>query len=312
MAQTLTNHYYDLVTDFYEYGWGQSFHFAPAFKGEAFDASLARHEHWLAAKMGLKKGMKTLDVGCGVGGPMRAIARFSGSHVVGLNNNKYQIKRGEKALRTEALDDICSFSHGDFMNMSFADETFDAAYAIEATCHAPDRVGVFSEMFRVMKPGGVLALYEWVMTDKYDSNSEEQRAIKLGIEHGDSIAELPHWSVVVDAVKTAGFEMVEHFDVAAEAAREQEHFNVPWYHPLEGHFTLTGFKHTPVGRMCTAYMVRALELVGLAPEGSYATAMMLEDGAMNLMLGGQQEIITPMYWVLARKPLAKAPATKKP
>ena len=37
--------------------------------------------------------------------------------------------------------------------------------------------------------------------------------------------------------------------------------------------------------------------------GSYATAMMLEDGAHNLMLGGQQEIFTPMYWVLIRKPM---------
>ena len=41
--------------------------------------------------------------------------------------------------------------------------------------------------------------------------------------------------------------------------------------------------------------------------GSYATAMMLEDGAKNLMLGGQKEIITPMYWVLAKKPVNGKP-----
>uniref|UniRef100_A0A7S1HUX8 Methyltransferase n=1 Tax=Eutreptiella gymnastica TaxID=73025 RepID=A0A7S1HUX8_9EUGL len=302
-AQILTNHYYDLVTDFYEYGWGQSFHFAPRFKGEAFDASLARHEHWLAAKLNLKPGMKALDVGCGVGGPMRTIARFSDSQVVGLNNNQYQIQRGERAVNQESLGHLCSFVHGDFMNMSFADETFDAAYAIEATCHAPNRVGVFSEMYRVMKPGGTLGLYEWVMTNEYNNQSSEQQAIKLGIEHGDSIAELPHWSVVVDAIKEVGFEVVEHFDIAERAAKTQGPFNVPWYRPLEGHFTLTGFKHTPIGRMCTAYMVRSLEFFGLAPKGSYATAMMLEDGAKNLMLGGQKEIITPMYWVLAKKPV---------
>ena len=50
---------------------------------------------------------------------------------MGLNNNKYQIGRGEKALKMESLDNLCSFSHGDFMNMSFDDNTFDAAYAIE-------------------------------------------------------------------------------------------------------------------------------------------------------------------------------------
>ena len=35
---TMINHYYDLVTDFYEHGWAQSFHFAPRFKGESLDS----------------------------------------------------------------------------------------------------------------------------------------------------------------------------------------------------------------------------------------------------------------------------------
>merc|ERR1711916_234735 len=38
----VVNQYYDLVTDFYEYGWGESFHFAPRYNGEAFLASAAR------------------------------------------------------------------------------------------------------------------------------------------------------------------------------------------------------------------------------------------------------------------------------
>src|SRR4051794_36862980 len=45
---TMVNQYYDLVTDFYEFGWGKSFHFAPRYQGESFQASLARHEHYLA------------------------------------------------------------------------------------------------------------------------------------------------------------------------------------------------------------------------------------------------------------------------
>lgn len=45
---------------------------------------LARHEHYLSANIGLKAGMKVLDVGCGVGGPAREIARFSDATIVGL------------------------------------------------------------------------------------------------------------------------------------------------------------------------------------------------------------------------------------
>ena len=59
--------YYDGATQLYEYGWAQSFHFSRFYKGEGFHASLARHEHYLAAQMVLRPGMRVLDVGCGVG-----------------------------------------------------------------------------------------------------------------------------------------------------------------------------------------------------------------------------------------------------
>jgi len=57
---------------------------------------------------------------------------------------------------------------GDFQKQPFRDGTFDAAYAIEATCHAPDRLRTYGEVARVLKPGAYFAGYEWVMTDKYD------------------------------------------------------------------------------------------------------------------------------------------------
>jgi sterol 24-C-methyltransferase len=62
--------------------------------------------------------------------------------------------------------------------------TYDAVYAIEATCHAPDKVGIYSEVFRVLKPGTRFAAYEWCMTDLYDPTNEAHRAVKLGIEVG--------------------------------------------------------------------------------------------------------------------------------
>ena len=66
----LANLYYDLVTDFYEYGWGRSFHFAPRVPGESFKASIARDEHYIAHVLGLRPGMVVADLGCGVGGPL--------------------------------------------------------------------------------------------------------------------------------------------------------------------------------------------------------------------------------------------------
>ena len=93
-CQEMVNQYYDMATDFYEFGWGESFHFAPRNPNESFRESLTRHEHYLALKMGVKAGDRVLDMGCGVGGPMREIAGFSGANVVGINNNAYQVARG--------------------------------------------------------------------------------------------------------------------------------------------------------------------------------------------------------------------------
>ncbi|MBA0854194.1 hypothetical protein Goshw_027346 [Gossypium schwendimanii] len=103
----MVNKYYDLVTSFYEFGWGESFHFAPRWKGESLKESIKRHEHFLALQLGLKPGHKVLDVGCGIGGPLREIARFSSTSVTGINNNEYQITRGKAEIEIgDGLPDI--------------------------------------------------------------------------------------------------------------------------------------------------------------------------------------------------------------
>ena len=114
--RSFVNRYYDLVTDFYEFGWGQSFHFAPRRKGESFKASLIRHQHFLAERLSLKPGMQVLDVGCGVGGPMGNLARHTGASFVGINNNAYQIGRAK--LHTRDVQSLCRFIHGDYMQDS--------------------------------------------------------------------------------------------------------------------------------------------------------------------------------------------------
>jgi sterol 24-C-methyltransferase len=293
----MVNDYYDLVTDFYEFGWGQSFHFAPRHKGEAFEASLARHEFNLALQLALKPGMKVLDVGCGIGGPMRAIARFSGATIVGVNNNDYQIKRGTKQNQDAGLADRCSFMKADFMKLPVPDKSYDAVYAIEATCHAPDKVKLFTELFRVMKPGAEFAGYEWCLTKKYDAANAEHRAIKKGIEEGDALPDIWYEKDVVDALKQSGFEVVAAADLAPQSDRE-----TPWYLPLSGKMSGAGFKHTAAGRLATNALVRVLEATKVAPKGSTAVSSFLNAGAKALVRGGETGIFTPMFFFHVRKP----------
>merc|ERR1711959_131993 len=166
----LVNSYYDLATEFYEWGWGTSFHFADRRKGESFQSSILRHETYLAGRLGVKKGAKLLDCGCGVGGPARNISSFTGAHVTGITINQFQVDRGNHLSAQAGASDRVKLVQGDFMKLPFPDNSFDGVYAIEATCHAPNREGVYSEILRVLKPNGVFATYEWCLTDVYDKD----------------------------------------------------------------------------------------------------------------------------------------------
>ncbi|KAK0105168.1 Delta(24)-sterol C-methyltransferase [Cadophora gregata] len=302
---TLTRHYYNLGTDLYEYGWGQSFHFCRFAYGEPFYQAIARHEHYLAAKIGIKDGDKVLDVGCGVGGPAREIAKFTGAHITGLNNNDYQIERATRYAQKEGLSHQLDFVKGDFMQMSFPENSFDCVYAIEATVHAPSLEGVYTEIFKVLKPGGVFGVYEWLMTDKYDNDNEHHREIRLGIEIGDGISNMVKISEGLAAIKAAGFELELHEDLAKRPDA------TPWYYPLAGDFSMMGSiwdfptiaRMTKWGRGITHRFVGVLEMVGIAPGGTQKTANSMALAADCLVAGGKEDLFTPMYLMVARKPL---------
>jgi len=63
-AKEMTSTYYDLVTDFYQYGWGDSFHFCQIYRMRSFQQCVVDHEYYLSDKLDLKAGMKVLVCAC--------------------------------------------------------------------------------------------------------------------------------------------------------------------------------------------------------------------------------------------------------
>ncbi|XXG56485.1 hypothetical protein AAC387_Pa03g3880 [Persea americana] len=125
--------------------------------------------------------------------------------------------------------------------------------------------------------------------------NKDHQQIKAEIEIGDGLSDIRTTKQCLEALKLAGFEVVWEKDLSVDSP-------LPWYLPLDtSHFSLSSFRSTAVGRFITKNMVKALEFLGLAPEGSQVSSF-LEKAADGLVEGGRKEIFTPMYFFLARKP----------
>nr|AAK00294.1 sterol methyl transferase [Pneumocystis carinii] len=302
---TLTRHYYSLVTDFYEYGWSISFHFCRLCKNESFSQAIARHEHYIALHAGIREGETVLDVGCGVGGPDCQISVFTGANIVGLNNNDYQIQRAKYYSEKKGLSDKLKFIKGDFMQMPFPENSFDKIYSIEATIHAPSLEGVYSEIYRVLKPGGLYASYEWVMLTEYDENDPEHQQIVYGIEIGDSIPKISKIGEAEAALIKVGFEIIHSEELSTKNSP------LPWYYYLDGYLKrvrsfrdfISIARMTTIGKWLISSFIGLMEFIGLLPKGSKKVNDILLVAADSLVKAGKKEIFTPMQLWVCRKPL---------
>jgi sterol 24-C-methyltransferase len=292
---TLTTQFYDLVTDFYEFGWGQSFHFAVRRRGEAFQESIERHAVYLGERLGVGPRSKVVDLGCGVGGPMRNIVRATGAHVTGVNINGYQVAKTRKYNQRAGLAGLTDVVEADYLKVPFPAETFDAAYGIEALCHAPDKNVLYKEVNRLLKPGARFAMYEWCITPSHDENNPEHAQVRFGIEKGNALSRLSTFEEVHEALAANGFEVLEARDRALEGEKD-----IAWWTGLD-EVSVKNLPRTKAGRAITNLLTGALEKVRIAPKGTQAVSSFLNSAADALVAGGKLGTFTPMYFVVARK-----------
>ncbi len=294
----MVSRFYDVVTRFYEYGWGQSFHFAPRRSGEGLRAAQRRQEAGVGDLLDLGPGARVVDIGCGVGGPLVHIAKATGASITGLNFNAYQIERGRRAARRAGLEETCSFLLADYLDVPLADGCFDSAYSFEAICHAPDRGLCLRELWRLVKPGGHIALTEWCLTAVFDGNDPIHRDIRERVEFGNATPNLPTASEFVATVAAAGFEVLSSRDQARESDPDS-----PWYRSLQGRdVSLASLARIPAGRSFTATVTGLLERLEVAPSGAGEAARILNAAADALVEAGEAGIFTPCFLVHARKP----------
>lgn len=114
----------------------------------------------LVDRLPIIAGQHILDVGCGLGGPARYIARRFQCTVSGLDITEPFVAAANKLTALLQMEQQVKIEHGDGQHLPYTDSYFDGAYTQHVTMNVADRPGFFSEAYRVLKPGAFFALTE--------------------------------------------------------------------------------------------------------------------------------------------------------
>ena len=157
--QAAISHHYDVSNRFYEWFLGPSMAYTCAvFPRDDATLEEAQHEkHDLVArKLGLRPGMRLLDVGCGWGGMVMHAARHYGVRALGATLSKKQAEWAQKAIADAGLSEFAEVRHLDYRDVP--ETGFDAVSSIGLTEHIgkAQQPAYFRSLYDKLNPGGRL------------------------------------------------------------------------------------------------------------------------------------------------------------
>ena len=124
-------------------------------------AALRRMEDHLFNSLKLQPGAKVLDAGCGVGHVAMHLAG-KGLQIQGIDIVKNHVRWAQQCIKDRGLEKSVTARLMDYHHLEeFPDESFNGVYTMETLVHATDPEKALGEFFRVLRPGGSIALYEY-------------------------------------------------------------------------------------------------------------------------------------------------------
>ncbi|WP_085905418.1 class I SAM-dependent methyltransferase [Kiloniella majae] len=161
-------------------------------------------------------GSELLDIGCGIGGPARFIAERFVCKVHGIDLTKDFCETAILLNRLCGLDKRIHITHGNACNMPYDDNHFDTVWTQHTSMNIADKKTFYSEIKRVLKPGGTFLFHDIFSNDSL--KTDEERQIHLPVpwashaEHNHLVA----GEVIRDILKDFGFHREIWTDVTAE------------------------------------------------------------------------------------------------
>ncbi|ODS96742.1 MAG: SAM-dependent methyltransferase [Lautropia sp. SCN 69-89] len=114
----------------------------------------------LAKAARLDSSRHVLDVGSGIGGTSRCLAREFGCRVTGIDLTEEYCRTAAMLSARIGLEHLVDYRQGDATNLPFADASFDVVWTEHAAMNILDKLRLYREMHRVLEPGGTLAIHD--------------------------------------------------------------------------------------------------------------------------------------------------------
>lgn len=197
---------------------GTSIHravWAPAVRSR--DEGFHHVEDRLLALLAERPDPVVVDLGCGVGGSLLHLAqRRPDLRGEGVTISPAQAVRAGEIVAAAGLDDRVRVREGDFLSPpADLDGTADLAFSIEAFVHGPDPVGYFASAARLLKPGGLLALCDDLLTSAGANPSSAAVRRLADFREGWRVGSLVTVEDVARDAGDAGLELVSDDDLTA-------------------------------------------------------------------------------------------------
>jgi SAM-dependent methyltransferase len=177
-------------------------------------------------QLDLQPDDSVLDVGCGLGGVARFAASRYGSRITGVDLTQEYVQTGRVLTRWVGLQDCIVLEQGSATAMSYIDASFDKAYMMHVGMNIADKSALMNEVFRVLKPGGRLGIFDIMRT----SDDELAFPVPWASEaKGSALATLGEYKLALEA---AGFQL--------SAERNRHAFALAFFDKLHANTTAAG------------------------------------------------------------------------
>lgn len=206
--------HYDELDAFYREVWGEHVHHGYWETGsETPQQAVEALVDLLADRLQLALGMSVCDVGCGYGATALRLAELHGVDVTGVTVSTAQAMRARPVPARGSV----TISRQDWLDNGFADEWFDRVYSVESSEHMPDKQRFFDEAFRVLKPGGGLAIFAWLA--RANPRSWEVRHLLEPICREGRLPSMGDEADYVSMARSSGFDVESIEDLSDRVSR---------------------------------------------------------------------------------------------